>query len=89
MNMSSLQLSRWKKASPERIIDMSGFTKKWRVTHNEPLNYNERIINSACDIIEQQDERIETLEAVIQRCIKAMEGSNCLEEQWLREALKS
>lgn len=40
---------------------MSDFTKKWRIKHGEPLNYNERVINSACDIIEQQDERIEQL----------------------------
>ena len=32
---------------------MSDFTKKWRVKHGEPLNYNERIVNSACDIIEK------------------------------------
>jgi hypothetical protein len=37
---------------------MSEFTKKWRVTHPEPLTYNERIINSACDIIERQDKQI-------------------------------
>lgn len=33
-------------------------------------------------------ERIKDLEAVMQKCINAMEGSNCLEEQWLIEALK-
>ena len=41
------------------------FTKMWRVTHDEPLTYNERIINSACDIIEKQDKRIIKLEAEI------------------------
>lgn len=44
---------------------MSEFTKKWRVKHDEPLNYNERIINSACDIIEKQDEQIKELESAI------------------------
>ena len=44
---------------------MSDFTKKWRVKHDEPLTYNERIINSACDIIEKQDERIEEIEALV------------------------
>ena len=34
---------------------MSDFTKKWRVKHGEPLNYNEHIVNSACDIIEEQE----------------------------------
>lgn len=29
------------------------FTEKWRIKHGEPLTYNERIINSACDIIDQ------------------------------------
>ena len=38
---------------------MSKFTEMWRVTHGEPLTYNERIINSACDIIERQDEQME------------------------------
>ncbi len=46
---------------------MSEFTKMWRVTHDEPLNYNERVINSACDIIEEQDERNIELEAEITR----------------------
>ena len=32
--------------------------------------------------------RIKELEAVIQKCIDAMKGSNCLEEQWLAEVLK-
>lgn len=36
----------------------------------------------------EQAERITELEAVIQKCIDAMKGSNCLEEQWLTEALK-
>ncbi len=35
---------------------MSDFTKKWRVTHDEPLTYNERIINSACDIIKELED---------------------------------
>ncbi len=43
---------------------MRDFTKNWRVKHDEPLTYNERIINSACDIIEKQDERITGLELI-------------------------
>lgn len=38
------------------------FTKEWRIKHGEPLNYNERIVNSACDIIDRQTERITELE---------------------------
>ncbi len=44
---------------------MSDFTKKWRVTHDEPLTYNERVINSACDIIEKQTEQIEELKQLL------------------------
>ena len=56
-------------------------------------NYNFALNIELCDIcisekLEQQDERIKELEAVMQRCIDAMKGSNCLEEQWLNEALK-
>lgn len=46
---------------------MSNFTKKWRVKHGKPLTYNERIINSACDIIEEQDKRIVDLEKALDK----------------------
>jgi len=36
----------------------------------------------------KQQERIKELEVVIQKCIDSMKGSNCLEEQWLIDALK-
>lgn len=42
------------------------FTEKWRIKHGEPLNYNERIVNSACDIIDCQAERIKELEAALE-----------------------
>ena len=45
---------------------MSEFTEMWRVKHDEPLNYNERIVNNACEIIERQDERIEEFEERIE-----------------------
>lgn len=50
---------------------MSKFTEMWRVTHDEPLTYNERIINSACDIIERQDKRTERLQKDID-CINSL-----------------
>ncbi len=37
---------------------------------------------------EAQAERIEKYEQVMQRCIEAMKGSNCLEQQWLEQALQ-
>ena len=37
---------------------MSKFTTMWRIKHGEPLTYNERIINSACDIIDRQEKAI-------------------------------
>lgn len=33
-------------------------------------------------------ERITKLEDVIRRCIKAMAGSNCLEQKWLEDVLE-
>ena len=40
---------------------MSKFTKMWRVKHDEPLTYNERIINSACDIIEKYETALQEI----------------------------
>lgn len=54
----------------------SEFTKKWRIKHGEPLTYNERIVNSACDIIEQQDERIMALRKT--KCPPISEGDSCI-----------
>ena len=34
---------------------MSEFTKKWRIKHGEPMTYNERVVNSACDIIDKNE----------------------------------
>ena len=42
----------------------------------------------AVKLIEVQAERITELETVIRKCIDAMKGSNCLEQQWLEKALK-
>lgn len=40
---------------------MSEFTEMWRVKHDEPLNYNERIVNNACDLIEELEGHVQQL----------------------------
>lgn len=40
------------------------------------------------EVVLKQKKRIKELESVMQKCINAMKDSNCLEEQWLIEALK-
>lgn len=42
-------LTKLRQIKPEQ----TDFTKKWRVKHGEPMTYNERIINSACDLIDR------------------------------------
>jgi len=49
---------------------------------------DKNIINQAADRLDVWWRRIEELESVIQKCIDAMKGSNCLEKQWLEQALK-
>lgn len=62
-----------------------GIDVRVRLLYPNPLRDK---LYEACAIIERQTERIAELEAVIERCIKAMAGSNCLELDWLTEVLK-
>ncbi len=40
----------------------SEFTKKWRIKHGEPMTYNERVVNSACDIIDKLEALRDTVQ---------------------------
>jgi len=49
---------------------------------------NSAHVDDAIEKYDKLQERITELESVIQKCIDAMKGSNCLEQQWLEKALK-
>ncbi len=59
---------------------------------NKEIKYQERYTAARFEEVQdnnrQRDEIIKGYETVMRKCIKAMEGSNCLESQWLTEALK-
>lgn len=55
---------------------MSEFTEMWRVKHNEPLNYNERIVNNACDIIEELEADIKIKQGVCETIEKEVTAIN-------------
>lgn len=46
-----------------------------------------RRCSAKTDIGCRAKERIKEIEIVMQRCVDAMKGSNCLEQQWLEQAL--
>jgi len=68
---------------------MSEFTKMWRVKHDEPLNYNERIINSACDIIEKQEAALNAIWPFIEEDFPKGTGKNhgtCATDKYVEAA---
>lgn len=62
------------------------------VAENKRLREEEIRNNNLIPLMEKQYDRLEAenkrLRAVIEKCIKAMSGSNCLELKWLEQALK-
>jgi len=75
----------------ERIKELEE-EKKSQDEHIELLNQcddsSTEVIGEMDKELEVKDKRIEELETIIQKCIDSMKGSNCLEEQWLIDALK-
>ncbi len=59
---------------------MSKFTTMWRITHGEPLTYNERVVNSACDIIDRQEEAINYAIGGIDALVSLWENDHNIED---------
>ena len=59
------------------------------ISHESSLNKVEKVsLRLIAKEVEKLQKRIKELEAVIQKCIDSMKGSNCFEERWLIKALK-
>ena len=54
----------------------SEFTKKWRIKHGEPMTYNERVVNSACDIIDKLEHKARLSRIVITEALEECIGDD-------------